>query len=42
MTTLLDYPLALFLVSFLVLWRHHGNIARLRAGTEPRIGQKSG
>jgi len=28
--------------TFLVLWRHHGNIARLRAGTEPRIGQKSG
>lgn len=22
----------------LVLWRHHANIARLRAGTEPRIG----
>lgn len=26
----------------LVLWRHHGNIARLKAGTEPRIGSKSG
>lgn len=24
----------------LVLWRHQANIARLRAGTEPRIGQK--
>ncbi len=24
----------------LILWRHRGNIARLRAGTEPRIGQK--
>ena len=24
----------------LILWRHCGNIARLRAGTEPRIGQK--
>jgi glycerol-3-phosphate acyltransferase PlsY len=24
----------------LVLWRHQTNIARLRAGTEPRIGQK--
>ena len=28
--------------TFLVLWRHHENIARLRAGTEPRIGKKSG
>ena len=24
----------------LILWRHRGNIARLRTGTEPRIGQK--
>ncbi|MFB9148913.1 glycerol-3-phosphate 1-O-acyltransferase PlsY [Roseovarius ramblicola] len=24
----------------LILWRHRGNMARLRAGTEPRIGQK--
>ena len=24
----------------LILWRHRGNIARLVAGTEPRIGQK--
>ena len=23
-----------------ILWRHRSNIARLRAGTEPRIGQK--
>jgi glycerol-3-phosphate acyltransferase PlsY len=28
--------------TFLVLWRHHENIARLRAGKEPRIGRKSG
>lgn len=28
--------------SILVLWRHHENIARLRAGTEPRIRTKSG
>lgn len=28
--------------TLLVLWRHHENIARLRAGTEPRIGKKSG
>jgi glycerol-3-phosphate acyltransferase PlsY len=24
----------------LVFWRHRENIARLRAGTEPRIGRK--
>lgn len=28
------------LVTLLVFWRHHENIARLRAGTEPKIGQK--
>jgi acyl phosphate:glycerol-3-phosphate acyltransferase len=28
--------------TLLVLWRHHGNIARLRAGKEPRIGRHSG
>ena len=27
------------LVALLVLWRHRGNVARLRAGTEPRIGR---
>jgi glycerol-3-phosphate acyltransferase PlsY len=27
--------------TLLVLWRHHANIARLKAGTEPRIGKKS-
>ena len=26
-------------LAVLILWRHRGNIARLRAGTEPRIGQ---
>ncbi|RAI58363.1 glycerol-3-phosphate 1-O-acyltransferase PlsY [Roseicella frigidaeris] len=33
--------LALFAagIAALVLWRHRGNIARLRAGTEPRIGR---
>ncbi|NRB33571.1 MAG: glycerol-3-phosphate 1-O-acyltransferase PlsY [Rhodobacteraceae bacterium] len=29
------------LLAGLILWRHHENIARLRAGTESRIGQKS-
>lgn len=27
--------------ALLVVWRHHDNIVRLRAGTEPRIGRKS-
>lgn len=27
-------------VTLLVFWRHHENIARLRAGTEPKIGKK--
>jgi len=27
--------------TLLVLWRHHENLARLRAGTEPRIGRKT-
>ncbi len=31
-------PLSGLLVAFLVLLRHHANIARLLAGTEPRIG----
>ena len=26
----------------LIFWRHRANIARIRAGTEPRIGRKSG
>ena len=25
----------------IIFWRHRGNIARIKAGTEPRIGQKS-
>ncbi|MDK3017250.1 glycerol-3-phosphate 1-O-acyltransferase PlsY [Pseudodonghicola flavimaris] len=28
------------LLTLLVFWRHKANIARLRAGTEPKIGQK--
>ncbi|MFC0588960.1 glycerol-3-phosphate 1-O-acyltransferase PlsY [Novosphingobium aquiterrae] len=27
-------------IALVVLWRHRANIARLRAGSEPRIGQK--
>jgi glycerol-3-phosphate acyltransferase PlsY len=29
-----------FLIAFLVFWKHSANIARLRAGTEPKIGKK--
>jgi glycerol-3-phosphate acyltransferase PlsY len=28
-------------IAVLVFWTHRGNIARLRAGTEPRIGRKA-
>jgi glycerol-3-phosphate acyltransferase PlsY len=33
---------SLALMAVLILWRHRANIARLRGGTEARIGQKSG
>lgn len=39
---LLGYPAyapVLALIALLVIWLHRANIARLRAGTEPRIGQ---
>lgn len=29
-----------FVLAILIFWRHSANIARLRAGTEPRIGDK--
>lgn len=29
-------------LALIVFWKHRGNIARLLAGTEPRIGRKSG
>ena len=35
-----EYGLLGLLVGVLVAWRHEGNIRRLIAGTEPRIGQK--
>ena len=31
--------LALMVLTLLVYWRHRANIARIRSGTEPRIGQ---
>lgn len=41
---LLARPEALFLgavLTLLIYWRHRTNISRLKAGTEPKIGQKS-
>ncbi|MGV7120645.1 glycerol-3-phosphate 1-O-acyltransferase PlsY [Sphingopyxis sp. 550A] len=35
-----SYAIGLAALAVVVLWRHRENIARLRAGTEPRIGGK--
>jgi len=35
------YDLAALAVALIIVMRHHANIARLRAGTESRLGQKS-
>ena len=35
-----DAALALALLALLVIWLHRANIARLRAGIEPRVGSK--
>ncbi len=36
------YAIGLAGLAVIVLWRHRENIARLRAGTEPRVGGKKG
>lgn len=36
------YAVGLASLAVIVLWRHRENIARLRAGTEPRVGAKKG
>lgn len=33
-------PVMLIAIALLIIWLHRGNIQRLRAGTEPRVGQK--
>lgn len=35
-----DMVLFCVLLTLMIYWRHRDNIARIRAGTEPRIGQK--
>ncbi|WP_372890754.1 glycerol-3-phosphate 1-O-acyltransferase PlsY [Rhodosalinus sp.] len=37
-----DTAVLLMALALIVLWRHRENVARLRAGTEPRIGRKTG
>ena len=37
---MLIYGLGLAAMALIVVWQHRANIARLLAGTEPRIGQK--
>ena len=34
--------LAVIVMALLLIWRHRANIARLMAGTEPRLGAKTG
>lgn len=34
------YAIPVFIMSLLLLWRHRGNIDRLRKGLEPKIGMK--
>ncbi|EBA10301.1 glycerol-3-phosphate 1-O-acyltransferase PlsY [Sagittula stellata] len=36
-----DLTITSLILTFVVLYRHKENIARLRAGTEPRVGKKS-
>lgn len=35
-----DLALLALLLAAVVLWRHRANLARLRAGTEPRVGRR--
>jgi glycerol-3-phosphate acyltransferase PlsY len=37
----MDGRAGLAVIALYVAWRHRDNIARLRAGTEPRIGDKA-
>ena len=35
-----DMLTAVFCIALLLFWRHSGNLQRIRAGTEPKIGEK--
>ncbi|MBA2919419.1 glycerol-3-phosphate 1-O-acyltransferase PlsY [Sphingomonas sp. MAH-20] len=37
-----DFGVLFIALALIVFWRHRGNIARLFAGTEPKVGRKSG
>jgi glycerol-3-phosphate acyltransferase PlsY len=37
-----DFGILFIALALIVFWRHRGNIARLLAGTEPRVGRKGG
>ena len=37
----IGYVPVLVLLALLVIWLHRANIARLRAGTEPKVGSKA-
>lgn len=37
-----DMLTAVFCIALLLFWRHSENLQRIRAGTEPRIGEKKG
>jgi glycerol-3-phosphate acyltransferase PlsY len=35
-----DMLTAVFCIALLLYWRHSENLQRIRAGTEPKIGEK--
>ena len=35
------FALAIFVMSLLLVWRHEGNIRKLIAGTESKLGHKA-
>jgi glycerol-3-phosphate acyltransferase PlsY len=36
------YAVFAVIAATLIVWQHRGNITRLRSGTEPRLGERSG
>lgn len=37
----IQYAIPVLIITFILLWRHRGNIDRLIKGTEPKLGQKA-